>query len=98
MSLSGTARLAAAALFLAVSPSCDSIQPPGVGSTACPARAESSQVNLSSTFGRDLQTDTKARVDQNPCLERFGPDHARGIFPILIVTFYTPPSLSNKPH
>src|SRR5258708_1491511 len=96
MSLSGTARLAAAALFLAVSPSCDSIQPPGVGSTACPARSETSQGNLSSTLVRDLQTDTKGRGDQNPGLERFGPGPAGGTFSLLVGSFDSHSGWSNE--
>ena len=91
-----SAMVAAAALFLAATPSCGSVQPPGVSSTACPAHSKTSPDSLSSTRVRDLQTDLQGHGDQNPGLELFGAGPAAGTFSLVVGSFDSHYGWSNE--
>jgi hypothetical protein len=79
--------VAAAALFLAATPSCGSVQPPGVRSTACPAHSETSPGSLSSTLVRDLHTEVQGHGDQNLGLDLFLAGPAAGTFYLVVGSF-----------
>ncbi len=79
--------VAAATLFLAITPSCTSGQPPGISSTACPAHSQTSPGSLSSTLVRDLHTDLHSHGDQNLGLEFFVAGPAARTFFLLVGNF-----------